>query len=184
MGAARFTQLLEMLPEEMTVVGLDEKTALIVDPQTGKCQVVGASGVTLLHTGHGHRRGQNRSSESMSAHQLPDYLRTILEQRDSHYHYYDNGASFPLSEIGPFRAYHPEASLPAEVWQKALVALQPVPAESPANPPEEVLKLVQQREQARQQKAWQASDALRNQIDELGWQVVDTPGGPQLNRKA
>ena len=32
MGQERFMRLIEMLPDEVTIVGLDEKTALIIDP--------------------------------------------------------------------------------------------------------------------------------------------------------
>jgi hypothetical protein len=41
--------------------------------------------------------------------------------------------------------------------------------------------LVAQRQQARQDKDWAASDALRDQIAELGWTVKDTPDGPVLS---
>jgi cyanophycinase-like exopeptidase len=41
MGQSRFEQLLSMLPCEMTVVGIDEHTALVVDLAAGKCHVMG-----------------------------------------------------------------------------------------------------------------------------------------------
>ncbi len=54
MGQERFVRLMDMLPEEMTIIGLDEKTALIMDPSICECQVMGLGMVTLLHTGHKH----------------------------------------------------------------------------------------------------------------------------------
>jgi cysteinyl-tRNA synthetase len=55
---------------------------------------------------------------------------------------------------------------------------QPTPAAAPV--PEEVASLVEQRRQARAAKDWAASDTLREAIAELGWTVVDTPEGQQL----
>ncbi len=171
MGQDRFARLAEMLPEDLTIVGLDEKTALIMDPQAGTCQVVGAGGVTLLHTGHIHPRRSRAPGMAGSG------LSEIAEQRDAHVHYYHHGESFSLSEIGPFRAYHPEANLPEEVWQRALQAQQQAEPEPPAGPPPEVLALVARRQDARAAKDWAAADALRGQIAALGWAVKDTKDG-------
>ena len=149
MGEERFSRLMAMLPAELTVVGLDEKTALLIDPESGHCQVVGAGGVTLIHTGHLHKRSPlARAAEQSPARALPAGLQAVIDQRESHYHYFHDGETFPLSDIGPFRTYHPEASLPPEVWQAALAARQPTEEEPALAPPEQVLSLVQQREQA------------------------------------
>ncbi len=51
MGQPRFARLMEMLEGGLTVVGIEEKTALVVYPADGTCQVVGLGGVTLIHTG-------------------------------------------------------------------------------------------------------------------------------------
>lgn len=48
--------------------------------------------------------------------------------------------------------------------------------------PEKIKKLVQKREQARKQKNWKQSDALRKQITKLGWQIEDTPKGPKITK--
>ena len=44
--------------------------------------------------------------------------------------------------------------------------------------PEEIIRLVEEREQARQEKEWQKSDELRDKIKELGYEVKDTENGP------
>ena len=49
--------------------------------------------------------------------------------------------------------------------------------------PPELSALLVQRQAARAEKNWSASDALRVQIDALGWMVKDTPEGPKLTRK-
>jgi cysteinyl-tRNA synthetase len=56
-----------------------------------------------------------------------------------------------------------------------------VPVE--AELPEEVRKLISQREEARRRKDWKQSDTLREQIRKLGFIVEDTPEGP-VCRKA
>ena len=47
--------------------------------------------------------------------------------------------------------------------------------------PEEVLKLVEERKQARQEKNWAESDRLRDLIKEKGYEVKDTKDGMVLN---
>lgn len=171
MGQERFSQLIEMLPEDITVIGLDEKTALILDPQVCQCQVIGLGQVTLIHTGHAHPQAEMEKSQSP--------LDEMAAQRDSHIHFYKSGAHFSLNEIGPFRPYHPEANLPAEIWQQALAALQDASLpEPPPSPPAEVMTLVQEREAARQHKDWQAADVSRAKIQALGWTVKDARDGP------
>ncbi|NQV36556.1 MAG: cysteine--tRNA ligase [Candidatus Marinimicrobia bacterium] len=47
--------------------------------------------------------------------------------------------------------------------------------------PSEVTNLAQLREDARKAKDWTKSDALRDQLKELGWEVRDTPSGPKCH---
>lgn len=46
--------------------------------------------------------------------------------------------------------------------------------------PEEVKKLVKEREALRKTKKWLAADKVREKIEKLGWQVEDTSQGPEL----
>ena len=57
-----------------------------------------------------------------------------------------------------------------------------VQKEAEAAPPE-VMALVEARQSARANRDFAQSDALRNQIAELGWEVGDTPTGPTVKRK-
>ena len=50
-------------------------------------------------------------------------------------------------------------------------------------PPAEVLTLADARQKARTDKDWAASDRLRDEIAELGWDVRDTPDGQELIKK-
>ncbi len=49
-------------------------------------------------------------------------------------------------------------------------------------PPEEVLKLVEEREKARKEKNWELADSLREKIKSFGWYVEDTRDGPKLKK--
>ena len=86
--------------------------------------------------------------------------------------------TFSLARIGVFNPPLAGAGLPAAVWEKALQALQE--SEKSPEPPGEVLALLEQRQAARLSKDWSASDSLRQRIQELGWQVKDTPDGARL----
>lgn len=55
MGRARFDRLLKMLPPGISVVGVDEHTALILDPARENCRVMGRGAVTLLRRGREDR---------------------------------------------------------------------------------------------------------------------------------
>jgi cyanophycinase-like exopeptidase len=175
MGRVRFAALMKMLPSDLTVVGIDEHTALIMDPQAGDCHVVGAGGVTLIHTGPEH------GAESPDLH--ASGLDVVAEARAAHVHQYQNGDVFPLSECCPFDPLaFPQQDLPSEVWQQALAAQDRLESERrpSGTPPPEVQILVERRQEARAAKDWAGADNLRLQIAELGWEVQDTPDGPKL----
>jgi cyanophycinase-like exopeptidase len=186
MGQLRFSQLLVMLPEETTIVGLDEKTALLINPATCVCHVLGLGLVTLLHTGHSHRKAANADFSTGRANNTSfnsdEDLAELLSQRGGHTHRYQHGERFPLADLGPFHPGQPELCLPQAIWQTALLASQPVAKEVYPSPPDEVQALIQSRQKARLQGNWQVADNLRVQIANLGWEVVDTKDGP-MSRK-
>ena len=86
-----------------------------------------------------------------------------------------HGRTFPLAELGPYRLPEPQDGIPVSVWQQ--VTAEPA---GPAEPPAEVRQLAALRQAARESRDWLAADALRAQIEALGWLVQDTPGGPHL----
>ncbi len=177
MGQARFTELMKRLPPDLTVVGLDEKTALVLDVQSGNCQVLGLGGVTLIHTGHAH--------EEPALDMPGSGLKEVARLRRGHVHQYLSGESFPLDECCPFEVPATGVGLSPEVWRQALDVEaqlheknQEVP--EPAGPPSAVLELLALRQAARAARDWAAADGLRAQIAEFGWQVLDTPEGPKV----
>jgi cyanophycinase-like exopeptidase len=158
MGETRFVRLVELLSPDLTIIGIDENTGLLIDPQTGDCQVVGSGSVTLIHTGHIHPSA------------LP--LEELERNR------FQRGQCFSLTRSRTLSPPSEGARLPAEAWQK-IIAGRRVAAKKP-EPTAEVLELLEERQAARLRKDWPAADAIRLRLLELGWQVKDTPDGPQL----
>jgi len=52
-----------------------------------------------------------------------------------------------------------------------------------ADVPDNVMQLVEQRQQARADKDWAAADKARDELDALGYEVIDTPDGPEVKTK-
>lgn len=150
MGRTRFQALLEILPKEITVIGIDEKTGLLMDFRSHQCKVVGSGMVTILHTG---------------------------TQREI-----KHGQAFPFDLLGAFQMPSLSVDLPQEIYQQVLGQKTQTPQKSSrvALPPEEILPLVEQREEARRRKDWHTADELRRQIAQFGWRILDTPDGPKL----
>ena len=49
--------------------------------------------------------------------------------------------------------------------------------------PEEIMKLVQERKEARKNKDWNKSDELRDLINSKGYDIKDTNQGTEVKRK-
>ena len=49
--------------------------------------------------------------------------------------------------------------------------------------PQEILDLVEKRKLAKANKDWPTADAIRNQIDALGYTLKDTKDGVEINKK-
>ena len=161
-GQGRFERMLELLPSDLTVVGIDEKTGLVIDPPRGSCEVIGSGGVTLVPVSQG---GQEAARDRGL--DLPRF---------------GPGAMFSLSKLGVFDLPPAGVDLPSEVWQKAQDSrlIQQGSIRPEKSPSHQVLRLVRQREQARIEKDWPAADRLREELENLGWRVKDTPHGSIL----
>ncbi|MBN1400028.1 MAG: cysteinyl-tRNA synthetase [Anaerolineae bacterium] len=149
MGQPRFERLLALLPEGLTIIGIDEHTALILEPDEGICRVLGVGGAVVLRGGSERR--------------------------------YESGESVSCDELGPFERPSNE-DIPAEVWE--MIAQAEAELQASEQPSDEVLALVEERTNARAHKDWATSDRLRDEIAALGWEVRDTPQGPELTRQA
>jgi hypothetical protein len=112
-------------------------------------------------------------------------LDVVAAGRQAHVHRHAAGESFPLAECCPFETPTNGEGLPPEVWERALEVHSHLAARRVGSkePPTEVRTLAEQRQGARAAKDWALADDLRDQIATLGWQVKDTPEGPELKPK-
>jgi len=68
-----------------------------------------------------------------------------------------------------------------EDWDRVLqLDITRAPARSDEEAPAEAQQLARQRDAARAAKQWADADALRNQLEEMGWAAEDSPDGTRL----
>lgn len=92
---------------------------------------------------------------------------------------FETGSTFNISWLGQWQMPELKQEFSAE-----LLALLNIPEYAPetAVPPANILALMQERQNARAHRDWKTADSLRDQLIHLGWQVVDTPAGPTLQK--
>lgn len=158
MGQERFDQLRAMLPPDMTILGIDEHSALTIDLGARSCIVRGIGQVHIVN---------GADQQECSA-----------------------GCSFSIEDLGQYHPLsNPADGLPEAVWEQAIAAQRAAAQHasqedtSPPLVPDEVQALVNQRQSARQAKNWLRADQIRDQINELGWEVKDTPTGPVIEQR-
>ncbi len=156
-GTERYDQMAAMLDSGITIVGIDENTALAISPESGQCRVLGVGGVVVI--------------------------------RDGQRHHFKRRQSFPVSLLGDWRLPDAQAGIPDPVWHDALTAqtdreAAQAAAQAQAHTDPALLaqaqELLTQREIARGDREWATADRLRDQIAALGFQIKDTPDGPEL----
>jgi len=91
-------------------------------------------------------------------------------------------SEFPLDELGQIRFPPPDEGIRG----KALEMIRTAEKERSAalTPSDEVMSLANERTAARENRDWESSDCLRDEISKLGWEVRDTPDGQQLARNS
>lgn len=103
-------------------------------------------------------------------------LGAVIVMRDGIRAIFAAGATFPLSELGPIRIPDPASKRPP-----AVKALTEIPQQHDCvSPPPVVWGIVRERETARQQRDWVMADSLRAKVLSKGWEIRDTPAGPEL----
>ena len=101
---------------------------------------------------------------------------TLLQRGEARH--FGTGRTFALTELGAGQMPLPGA----HIRPKVLQLIHTVQTAHPSNPepPDEVRELVDQRQKARACRDWARADELREDIAALGWRVLDTRQGPQL----
>jgi hypothetical protein len=90
------------------------------------------------------------------------------------------GGSTALEAIGLSRSAPPSDDIPAPVWQLAREAAERVRSVEAPRPTDVVQALVAERTAARTRGDWAAADQIRDRLIAEGWEIRDTPGGPEL----
>ncbi len=148
MGKSRFQQLMDLLPHQQTVIGIDENTGLVIDFQAGCLHSVGQGTITILKDG---------AQQKIKA-----------------------GNGLNLSELGEFKLCDPLVGISSDSWQAALQTQ--IKRSAPESPDDKLIKLAEERVQARKDQDWELADELRDQIEKLGWSIQDDPDGYQLKK--
>jgi cyanophycinase-like exopeptidase len=177
MGRSRFQYLLEMLPQDVTVIGIDEKTGLILFPESGICKVIGQGSITIIHAGAQHE------DTCVDQDIIQAELHMIADVRQGHVHNFVNGESFKLERIGSFQQFNAAEGLPPGVLEvvRNIAAIDERVTQD-ENPTEAVMRIMEDREKARAAKNWSEADKLRGEIERLGWSISDSQDGPVLRR--
>lgn len=152
-GKARFAEMVELLPgglAENTVIGIDENTALVIEPASRSWQVMGPGSVTIENQQQGATAVATGAIRPLS----------------------DFGPFVPPDPVQ--RGLDP--SLWADVLQGRRLAAAARSAQP--HPSAAVMALIEQRQAARAAQDWTAADRLRAEIAAQGWQVLDTADGP------
>lgn len=150
MGQARYNQLFELLPTVPTIVGIDERTALIIDPHESTGRVMGPGQVTVVRDG---REKNFPSEQTFDMAELGPFCRLT-----------DPGVDIPAEVWDRVTTAHAAARLRDE---------EPVPSS-------EVVALLEKRNAARLRSDWIKADEFRDEIESLGWRVSDTLEGSQI----
>jgi hypothetical protein len=152
-GQERFSLLQKQLQSDVTILGLDEHTGLLIDLDAEMCSV---SGRNQVHVIRGKNELHFNSGDQFPLSTLGDYAPLAVPQQG----------------IVP-EVWHKVTSDRERLLARAS------PEEQPSD---EVLTLVEQRQKARLARDWVLSDEIRMQIEGMGWKVKDTPEGPRLLR--
>lgn len=186
MGQTRFEELMRMLPSDVTVIGIDEKTALVIDFQTGKCQVLGKGGITLLYNGLDHEH-PILALEGTGQDEVADISQRYVLR-------YQHGEVFSLEKCYPIQFQSLVNSVEPGALDKALKVQAFLEAEKQRSAleseifdhlqtaPESIREIVAAREIAREKQDWALADTLREQLGEYGWKVIDTTEGSRIIR--
>jgi hypothetical protein len=191
MGANRFDLLQERLPGDVAILGIDAYTAICFDPATQEATVSGQGGVTLIGDGAERRieSGESASFGSFSS-SAREFVRTYDESRVfGGYAFSDNPSDSALTDgFAPVISYI--EAMPALKQTERIELLARVQglrdriAMAPSSDEGPLVELVLQlREALRAQKQFSAADMARKALEDLGYEIGDTPEGSTWKRR-
>jgi hypothetical protein len=188
MGAKRFDALQERLPADVTILGIDAYTGICFDPNSRTASVSGQGGVTLI--------GEDGVKRYEAGAELPfdafrSGAREVVPTYDastavSGYEFTDeSGGGDPMHELA--RYVEGLGSLTGNEKIDLLARLQALrDGASQASPETEnrlVDLIIELREALRGAKRYDLADKARDLLDQLGFELGDTPQGARWNRR-
>ena len=175
-GRRRLAALRAEAPD-LPVLGIDEHTAVVVDPGTGRAQVHGTGAVHVLAGDEEVHHPTGASFDLAEA--LVGGPLTVREREDEVRRTDLAQAVLDKDARGVVRALAEVAE--ADPSTAAVIAALAEPLERGWTDPDVAL-LLEARAQARADKQWQLSDLLRDGLAALGVVVEDTPEGQRVRR--
>jgi hypothetical protein len=93
---------------------------------------------------------------------------------------FEAGSAVPLDVLGLRRQASSRDGIRADVLQAVDEAMGALDSVVPPQPADVIQALVAERAAARERGDWSGADHLRDQIAAAGWNIRDTPDGPEL----
>jgi len=189
MGERRIQTLIEQLPDDAFVLGIDEHTGLVLDLDTGEIDIVGRGVVTIrthsTATTFGVGAGLNLSkiAELVGAAERVVAAQPVSSESDS-------GAVLGLLEAGEVSnavaallAMHADPNVDDSVVARLIAAVGERAANAPVDT-ESILApyldlIMELRTVARSENRFADSDLIRDRLAAAGVTIRDTPDGPQ-----
>jgi hypothetical protein len=171
-GRRRLAALRAEVPD-LPVLGIDEHTALVIDPTTGTATVHGQGGLHL-HLGDGVTHYEAGSSLDLRA--SLGTTATVSVPTKTSAADPDLEQAVAGQDAAAVVAALAEGAEPAHAT--TLAALEPVLRRGWSEP--DMSLLLDARRQAREDKQWALSDLLRDGLAALGVVVEDTPDGQRV----
>jgi hypothetical protein len=186
MGAARFDILQTLLPPEVTILGIDEYTAVRFEPAQGEAFVQGQGGLTVLADG---MRKVYPAGTSVPFRDLHSSRREVIPMSGQGplklgYAYADLGtnpesADENLNALLEYVAHIPslDSSERIELFAQIEVARKKSAAVRPNIDAALIDLLIEMRTGCRSASMWELADQIRDALIGHGYEIQDTPEG-------
>ena len=188
-GERRLQVLESMLPDDSFVLGVDEHTGLVIDLDTGDCEVVGRGTVVVRVQGDEWvvPSGDHLTLEQLAAHGTSAGLAAPVTRATETAAYSSDAALDGALEQGDVRAalalvldgidddLNDASALRSRIARVIASAGEPVDVTETVRPLVELL--LQLRADARADKRWAESDQIRDGLAAAGIEVRDTASG-------
>jgi cyanophycinase-like exopeptidase len=188
MGARRFDRLQELLPAEVTILGIDAYTAVSLDPETRTARVTGQDGVTVIGDG---ARSYYRSGSEIPFEALASRSRQMVATLPgtkalAGYEFADHAAGASGDALAPITAYIERlGSLSDAEKIETLSRLHDIRrglASSTRDDGPLVELILDLRQTLRQLKRFDLADRARDVLAGLGYEIQDSPSGSSWTR--